>query len=524
MARSSWFPVRIALLGAALVARAPAPLAAQHFAPSLAGTVRDSLSGLPLPGARVELLRAGARESAGYLAEADGAGRYRIDSIAPGRYMLGFSHPRLDSLGLSLMPRFVEITTVSDVSRADLALPSARVLGDVLCGIQRDATGALFGRVLDADAGAPVSEGTVLIRWGDIHVDSAGVQRILRGVRARVGTGGRYAACGIPTGVAVLVQARALASLPSGVIVAASGADSIGRASIVESASDGIEITLDPLDPVRFRDLFVPSSSLLRDAARDSVASSGDAAARAIASRLVGRVFRPDGRPLEGARIRVGSSRQQEAVSDAAGFYLLDAVASGTQTVEVIAIGYTPIRSDVDLRPSAPVTYDARFEKAVPTLDAVSVYSAPARANSEFARRRGQGFGEFLTGDEIMRRTSTYLANALAGTGGLRIIGTNQIGQPLIGGRSNCVPGVFLDGFRLPEGVNGLDRWVRPAEIGGIEVYADGVNSPPQYSSLATLNESWFSDTGAVNLVPRAGAFGAAGCGVILVWTKQAIW
>jgi hypothetical protein len=129
--------------------------------------------------------------------------------------MLGFSHPRLDSLGLALTPRLVEVTAAPDAVRADLALPSARVLGDVLCGIRRDGTGTLFGRVLDADAWAPVAEGTVLIRWGEIQVDSSGVQR---GVRARVGAGGRVTACGVPTGAAVLVQARALLSLPSGVV------------------------------------------------------------------------------------------------------------------------------------------------------------------------------------------------------------------------------------------------------------------------------------------------------------------
>ncbi len=110
MARSR-FPVCIAVFAAACGASAPVSSTAQYFTPSLAGTVRDSLSGLPLTQARVELVRAGARESAGYVATADAAGRYRIDSIAPGRYMLGFSHRRLDSLGLVLAPRLVEVTT-----------------------------------------------------------------------------------------------------------------------------------------------------------------------------------------------------------------------------------------------------------------------------------------------------------------------------------------------------------------------------------------------------------------------------
>ena len=340
----------------------------------------------------------------------------------------------------------------------------------MLCGIQRDGIGTLFGRVLDADAGAPV---------------------------------------------------------------AAAGADSAGRASIVESASDGIEITLDLANPVRFRDLYVASSSLRRDAARDSLASDGGAGARAVASRLSGRVYRPDGRPLEGARIRVrnGQPRSSEAVSDAAGLYLLDGVASGTQTVEVIAIGYTPMRGDIDLRPTTPATFDVGFAKHIPVLDPVSVYRAPARANSEFARHRRQGLGVFLTRVEFARRTSTFFANALSGVGGLRIIGSSQDGTPVISGRFNCQAAVYLDGFLVEDGSRGLERWLRLSEVGGIEVYSDGFATPPPYRNTGLFGDPSPDASGAVNPfwrnarnVSASGSTISAGCGTIVVWSKEAIW
>ncbi len=516
-----------AIAGMAMAsASVPGALAAQLYASRIDGTVRDSLAGRPLAGARIELVPAAARESAGYTVDADAAGRFRLDSIAPGRYVIGFAHPRLDSLGLILAPRLLEVGASATI-RADLAVPSARGIGAVLCGIQRDGTGALVGRVLDADDGTPVSTGTVLIRWGEIQVDSFGVQRVLRGVRASVGAGGRFAACGVPAGVAVLVQARALTSHPAGAIDAAPAADSIGKATITETASDGIELTLDPADPVRFRDIFIPSTSLRPAAARDSLARAGVAAERAVTSRITGRILTPDGKPLAGARVRARASQvdAREAVTNADGFYLLDALPSGTQTIEVIAIGYMPSRNAVDLRSTGGMTFDLRMQRTVDVLAPVSVYSAPVRASSEFAIRRRQGSGVFLSGEELARRTSSYLANALAGTAGFRIIGTNNIGQPVLGGRSNCTPVTFLDGFRVPEGINGIERWVRPTEIGAVEVYADGVNAPPQYnSSVPAPPEPWFGGAGGVKLAPQPGSGGSAGCGVLLFWTKPAIW
>ena len=49
-------------------------------------------------------------------------------------------------------------------------------------------------------------------------------------------------------------------------------------------------------------------------------------------------------------------------------------------------------------------------------------------------------------------------------------------------GRDDCGPEVYLDGLLLPDGSTELDRWGRPSDVAGIEVYADPMRAPPQYS------------------------------------------
>ena len=168
-------------------------------------------------------------------------------------------------------------------------------------------------------------------------------------------------------------------------------------------ASDGIELTLDAREPGLFRDIFVPSTSLQPATVRDSLAATGGTAVRAVASRVTGRIVGVDGAPLDGARViaHAGERERREAVTNADGVYLLDGLVSGTQTLEVIALGYQPSRHAVDLRPTGPLTLDVRLARTVNVLSPVGVYDAPARAGSEFARRQRGGVGVFLTSGEI---------------------------------------------------------------------------------------------------------------------------
>jgi hypothetical protein len=71
--------------GAALVGFGmPQVAAAQQGSAYVRGQVRDSIAGRPLAGARVELVPVAARQSAGYVTEADTEGRYRRNDVSLG--------------------------------------------------------------------------------------------------------------------------------------------------------------------------------------------------------------------------------------------------------------------------------------------------------------------------------------------------------------------------------------------------------------------------------------------------------
>ena len=71
----------------------------------LEGTVTDSVHTRPLAGVRVVALAANAPADGRRAASTDSLGRYRIDSLRPGRYLVGLESALLDSLEITLAPR-----------------------------------------------------------------------------------------------------------------------------------------------------------------------------------------------------------------------------------------------------------------------------------------------------------------------------------------------------------------------------------------------------------------------------------
>src|SRR4051812_29006308 len=64
----------------------------------LEGTITDSVHAAPLANANVLAARIEPEPTVSSGAATDGFGRYRIDSLVPGRYMVDFASARLDSL------------------------------------------------------------------------------------------------------------------------------------------------------------------------------------------------------------------------------------------------------------------------------------------------------------------------------------------------------------------------------------------------------------------------------------------
>src|SRR5215204_6292943 len=139
-------PLHAACPSLALVALAllTAPLRAQSAPGRLEGVVTDSAHARWPEGASVLAVRADPPAHSGGTT-VDNRGRYRIDSLPAGRYMVEFASPFLDSL---------EVTVhAGRAARLDFAIPSGRTLRAGACpGMALTAgTGALMGRLLDAD-------------------------------------------------------------------------------------------------------------------------------------------------------------------------------------------------------------------------------------------------------------------------------------------------------------------------------------------------------------------------------------
>ncbi|HEY0779478.1 MAG TPA: carboxypeptidase regulatory-like domain-containing protein, partial [Gemmatirosa sp.] len=430
---------------------------------AVSGVVYDSLRHRPLPGAAVQLARAG--DLLGRRAVvADSAGAFRIDALAPGRYLVGFDDPLLDLLHVDVPPRLVELGPGRDAVRVDLGLPTFAALRPALCGsgqAPNDSTGVLAGRVRDAADGAPVARATVVFTWSELAIGAGRVHRERRRVSVPTGPGGTYVACGVPAGV----ELAASASAPE-------------RAS----GEVGVEVP--------------PRGFAVRDL------SLGDTATVAVArgtARLTGTVRDPAGRPVRAARAFVwGTGATATAGED--GTFALAGLTAGTRTLEVRAIGFAPRRVAVDLAPGQPAATDVRLER-VATLAPETVYGIPStpslRLREFLDRRRRASFGRFLTAADVEHRAE--VSDALRGLAGMQVVPDPRFGNAILGrGRrpGPCRADVILDGTPL-QADDVLDRFVGPQQVAGIEVYPDATYAPLEY-----------------------GGGHRSGCSVVLVWTR----
>ena len=112
----------------AQVVAAPRPGSA-----SVSGVIFDSVTHSPLSSALVQLVNADSLSASARTVESDSLGRFNFGDIRPGRYLLGFMHPMLDSLGIEPKPREVRVGGETAV-RSDLAIPSALTLRRTICG------------------------------------------------------------------------------------------------------------------------------------------------------------------------------------------------------------------------------------------------------------------------------------------------------------------------------------------------------------------------------------------------------
>ncbi len=191
----------------------------------------DSARARPLVGARVVAVGPDAREGASGDALTDTSGRYHIDSLVPGRYVVGFESPVLDSLEITLAPREVVIMPGQSAT-IDLGLPPATKLRGALCpGVALPPqTGVIYGHVVDAETEGPVPGAVLVMSWGERDFDRATLRSVNRERTASATTdaGGWYRLCGVPTDTWLSLQLQHMGR--TGPVIRALVEDSLGVA------------------------------------------------------------------------------------------------------------------------------------------------------------------------------------------------------------------------------------------------------------------------------------------------------
>lgn len=425
--------VALAALGATLAPRAA------RAQTTVTGVVYDSIAGHPLTNAFVQLVQ---RDQPGNArgATTDSTGHFRIDSVAAGQYVIGFQHPRLDSL---LLDSPIRPVTVGAAPRqlVDLGIPSAETLVAGTCQLPPDASsGLLVGRVRDADSSKAAAGARVIVSWTEMVIDRTGARKLPKAVNTQTDEEGRFVLCGVPAGTPV-----------------------VARASADTRKSGEVNFEM-PARGLVQRDLLV-------------AAPAAPGQVRRGTARVAGRVQRPDGTPVVGAQVQVYGSTVSDT-TDANGAFALGNLPPGSTTLEARAVGFVPRRTPVNLTNATTATATVQLAALAPVLDTVRVQGRAGSGLNGFAERAERGFGTFITEADIERRASIDVTDLLRTVPGLQVVSNGMYGSGVL--LRGCAPAVFLDGMFIPEAASDVSILARPSEVAGIEVYK-GADTPPEF-------------------------------------------
>ncbi|HEU4629798.1 MAG TPA: carboxypeptidase regulatory-like domain-containing protein [Gemmatimonadaceae bacterium] len=406
---------------------------------TLTGTVYDSVAGRPLPNAFVQLVQRDAPANARG-ATTDSTGHFRIDSVGAGQYVIGFQHPRLDSLLLEAPVRPLAVGG-RPTQIVELAIPSGETLAAATCRLPPDATtGLLIGHVRDADSSKAADSARVIVSWTEMVIDRAGARKMPRAVNTMTDAEGRYVLCGVPAGTPV-----------------------VARASADTRKSGEVNFEM-PARGLVLRDLLV-------------AAPAAPGQARRGTARVTGRVQRADGTPLPGARVQVYGSTAADT-TDATGTFTLAGLPPGSTTLEARAVGFVPRRTPVNLANATTASATVQLQPLPPVLDTVRVQGRARSITGFLERSESNSFGTFIKEEDIERRASVDVADLLRTVPGMQVMSRGMYGSSI--SLRGCTPAVFLDGMLIPEGAADISILARPSEVAGIEVYR-GTDAPPEF-------------------------------------------
>lgn len=439
----------------------------QALAGHIAGVVYDSVAGVPLAGANVQLLALDAplQPVTRRTVDTDTAGRFVVDGLPAGRYLVGFFHPKLDSLGVEAPVRRMAFRAGRDYA-IDLAIPSAATVIASWCGgaAARDSSGVVLGVVRDVRTAAALGGTRITAQWSAITIGVRGARAEVEQTSTLTDAHGWFGLCGVPRG---------------GVVVL--------RAATPNDSSPPLELDV-PDDGVLMRDLAL---------------QRGDDVPAVPGPGVHGTIRDPFGEALAGVRVRLWGTTT-EVRTDAGGEFRLSTSVAGTQLLDARIIGFVPLRRVVDVLPERGARIDlvmTDFPTEIDTVRVLATRRSPHDALAGFERRRRLGHGQFLDPDDVELRRPLVFTDLMRGLAGVHIrsvdLMTRTVQMRATSGLT-CTPVVVVDGVRFPVDEVNVDDVIPADVVRAVEVYPRRMQAPAEYQ--------------------------ATDCGSIVVWTGLRGW
>jgi Outer membrane cobalamin receptor protein len=224
--------------------------------------------------------------------------------------------------------------------------------------------------------------------------------------------------------------------------------------------------------------------------------------AASSATSLTGVVRDSTGAPLGGVELRLVGATSTLARTDERGGFRLPPMDVGLHSIALRRLGFEPAVVDVRIRPGHSDSLVITMAQLVAVLDEVAVIAErDARSKKllpEFWRRRKNGFGFFMTRDEIEDRHAENLIELIRRVPGVRTM--QQSGRQTVRfarslGARDCPPQYIVDGIRI---TNGSPDEFAPTDVEALEIYTGLANLPVEYQ-------------------PH---FDTYTCGAIVIWTR----
>lgn len=447
-------------------------------ATNVSGAVYDSIGRGPLAGATVQLVGvADTVTGRVHQARTDSAGRYAVAGVAPGTYAVGFGHPKLDSLGLELSARWVQIR--GGAQRMDLATPSSATIAGAICpeGTYGDSVAVLIGRLLHTEDRTPFGGAEITAAWTETVIQRNLIRQRDPEVSAVADSAGWFGMCALPSEVPLMVRAG-LGTDSTGYVVMELRPGEVRATSFVIGAATRIEIGAEG------------APTVAADSAITSLWRGG--------ARLTGTVRDDRGNPVAGAHVSIWSSGRNATTSDR-GAFAIDSAPGGTHTLEIRALGFVPAQRTVHLSPMEDAAIHVALGERTTTLPTVAIRGRLlySRHLTQFeARRRSSPFGQFFTSDKLENLPRMKLSSLMMQASGVTVTGGPKPQIVMRRGSGYCMPTFYVDGVRTFMNTDEMDAWFRSDDLAGVEVYPRTALVPVEYQGLLT------------------------GCGVIGLWTR----